>query len=522
MESGALTDKLLKNTFFNTIGRFWGIAVNLLLTPYIISRIGIERFGVWAVVAVLTGYLGLLDFGVGSSFVKFIAQYDTKKEYHKLNQVINTGFFFNLGLGIIIIFLGLTLINPLLGFFSIPALLRQEARFVFLVGIVLFAISNTCEVFIAIPNGLQRMEITNLIKMIITIPKIGGTIFFLENGYGLSGLMLNSLLIYLCYLGLTLIAINKILPQWNFNPACFKIGMLRELFDFGIKFQLTRVSMAINTNIDKIFISHFLTLALVTYYQLGSTIIMKFQEFSLLLVSAFIPAASELFALGDKDKLVKLYHRGTKYVTMLALPLATLIFVFAPLIMLIWMGPGYLNSVRLIQWLTPAVALNLLAYPGVTISLGIGKPELILKAAIFQILLNVLLNLALILRFGFIGVIWGTAISYVVISFIFLKDFHQHIDIPPGSFYLKLVGKPLGFCFVMAAPLYLINHKLKLFNMAGNRLGAFLLFAVNSVVFLAGYGLLLSKSGYLDTYDKELVHRFQLTRIRSGLKLFVR
>lgn len=46
---------------FNAAGRFWSIAVGLLLTPYIISRVGLELYGVWAfgvVIFFLSGAAG--------------------------------------------------------------------------------------------------------------------------------------------------------------------------------------------------------------------------------------------------------------------------------------------------------------------------------------------------------------------------------------------------------------------------------------------------------------------------------
>ena len=505
----SLSNKLIKNTLFNTVGRVWGVLVNLILTPYIISQIGVERFGIWAIIGILTGYLGLLDLGIGGSFVKFIAQYQAKNDQGKLSQLISTAFFFCLGLGIVTVILGYVFIDPLLKFFSITPQLYQEARFVFLAGIILFALTDTFSVFTDLPNGLQRMEVANLIKMLITIPKVGGTVFCLAAGYGLPGLIMNSYLVWLSQLVLTVIAVNKLLPGWSLSPALFKSGMLKELFNFGINFQLTYVSYIVNAYVDKILISHYLGLALLTYYQLGATISLRFQEFSFLLTSAFVPAAAELFAQGDRERLIKLYHRGVKYVAMFSLPAAVLIVGFAPSIMSAWMGPGYSESVRVIQILTPAFLINLFACSGVTLAWGMGKPGLVSKAALIHIILNLTLNLVLISKFGFIGAAWGTAISFIIITGIFLNDFHRYIQIPLIS-YFKLVIQPLIFSLAAGLPLYLANRYLSLFNTTADRLVNLLILAANSIIFLGIYAVLLLRSDYLDNYDREIVRKLQL------------
>ena len=87
----SISEKIIRNTIFNIVGRFWGILVTLILMPYIVGHIGVEKYGVWAIVSVVTGYFGLLDFGIRDSFTKFIAEFYTKRDYKKLKQIINTG-----------------------------------------------------------------------------------------------------------------------------------------------------------------------------------------------------------------------------------------------------------------------------------------------------------------------------------------------------------------------------------------------------------------------------------------------
>jgi len=187
MEEQTISQKIIKNTKFNILGSFWGILVALTLTPYIIGHIGIERFGVWAIVGVLTGYFRLLDFGIGTSFVKYISEFYTKRDYEKINQLVNTGFIFYLVFAVLIISLAFFIINPLLILFNIPQELYSEARFVFLFGIIIFAISNAVSPFGAIQGGLQRMDIINKISIAISIPMIIGTIFFFKTGMDYRG-----------------------------------------------------------------------------------------------------------------------------------------------------------------------------------------------------------------------------------------------------------------------------------------------------------------------------------------------
>lgn len=68
-----ISDKIVRNTVFNTIGRFWGLLITFALTPYIIGHVGLNLYGLWAIATSLTGYFGLLDFGIKDSYTKYIS-----------------------------------------------------------------------------------------------------------------------------------------------------------------------------------------------------------------------------------------------------------------------------------------------------------------------------------------------------------------------------------------------------------------------------------------------------------------
>ena len=140
----SISGKIIRNTIFNAIGRFWGIAVALFLIPYIIGHIGVERYGIWAIVGVLTGYFGLLDFGIRISFVKYIAEFYAKKDFKKINQLINTGVVFYF-FAVVVVILGFYLVDLFVVFFGIPSHLFYESVFVLKMGIVLFGCFNALD-----------------------------------------------------------------------------------------------------------------------------------------------------------------------------------------------------------------------------------------------------------------------------------------------------------------------------------------------------------------------------------------
>jgi len=447
MNDISISTKVVRNTIFNALGRGWGILVALFLTPYIIGHIGVDKFGIWAIVGVLTGYFGLLDFGIGTSFVKYISEFYARKDYAKINQLVNTGFTFYGILAIVIIGLGFLLIDPILHLFNIQAGLYSEARFVFLMGIMIFGVSNSLSPLTAIQTGLQRMDVSNKVNIAISFPQIAGIVFFLESGYGLSGLIINNAIIMVISSAINIIIAFRILPELRFTPSLSTGEMFKRLFKFGYNLQLAKIFSIITLTIDKLLITYFLSIGLVTFYQLGSSIVERTKGILLLPVPALFPAFSEIDAKGEREKLIEAYSRITKYLSLIAIPIYTFVIVSAPQLMLVWMGPGYEKSARIIQILSIGHLLAILgAGVGNAVLQGIARPDIEMKAGILNVVVNLPLSIFCILKFGFIGAAFSTMFSWSITATFFFIRLHQILKIPIITFIKATFMKTILLC----------------------------------------------------------------------------
>jgi len=492
-----ISEKIIKNTKFNTLGSFWTILVALFLTPYIINRIGIERYGIWAIVGAITGYFGLLDLGIGTSFVKYIAEFYTKKDYEKINQVVNTGFIFYLVFAILIIPLGFLTINPIVNFFNISPALHDEALFVFLLGIILFAISNALSPFMAVQAGLQRMDVSNKVAVAISIPMIIGTIFFLESGYGLPGLMVNNAIILVITIIANIAIAFKIFPELKFNICLFDKEMFKKLFGFGYKIQVIKIGTMIQFQTDKIILAYFLGVGFVAYYAVASQLALRIREIPLLLISAILPAASELDAKTDKKSLDKLYFRSMKYLALVGLSLFSLAILLAHPFINIWLGAGFERSVLTLQILILGYFFTILTGPGAYILNGIGKPQYAMKVVIWQSILNLILSILLAIKIGYFGVVLGTTASIIIGVIYFIPLVHRVIDVPLGETFFKIFFKPLISCSITFLIFFILIGQLKYigwFNLVGIGL-----------LYLMLFSLIILTIGYLDDFDKALI-----------------
>lgn len=496
--------KVARNTVYNTLGRVWFLVIGIFLTPYIVEHIGVERYAVWALVGVVTNYFGLLDFGIGTSFVKYISEFYTNKDYKNINKIINTGFFSYLVFAACILASAYFLLDPMLALLKVPAILYDEARFVFFTAIIVFCASNAIGVFIAVLSGLQRMDITNKIAVYASAAAVAGTVFAIERGYGLRGLIINNAVVFMLNSVMYVAAAYKLLPQIRFRIFDCDMRMFRRMFSFGFKVQVSHISGTITAQTDKILITVFLAIGLVTYYQLGAGVINSAMALPAILVSALIPAFSEIEARGERSRLIESYLRSTKYLSFLTIPLFVFVAVSAERIMFVWMGLGYSMSAVVIRILAAAYLINMLARVSGALCMAIEKPGYMMNASIIMIFSNIGLSVLFIKLFGFSGAAWGTFAAVNLGTVFFMWRLHEYLDISLG----KYAGVSAPFLFsslISGGCLFLLDIAISGFLPGAGRAVHLSALIISASVFLAIYLVCVKYSGAFSDDDSDFL-----------------
>jgi NADH-quinone oxidoreductase subunit N len=116
---------------------------------------------------------------------------------------------------------------------------------------------------------------------------------------------------------------------------------LRELSGFGLLRFLNQASGQVVFQLDRLLLAAFLPIRAVTLYSVPLTIAQKFTVIQFIFSGAFFPAASELHAIGDRERLRRLYLASMKLSVVMVVPLVVLVAGFAHAILSTWIGPAF-------------------------------------------------------------------------------------------------------------------------------------------------------------------------------------
>ena len=393
-----------------------GIAVMFLLIPFIVSRLGMDLFGLWSLIFAVVGLFGLLDLGFATAAMKYVAELTASGDHSARNQVLSTLLVVYGVLGLICILLVAILAGPASGWFDLnPDQARPFTLALWLLGSVV-AINFPASLIKAILIGSGRMHLVNAIELITTLLNAALIVILLEAGLGLMGMAIaTAATMLLGPLAMLPLAI-RLTPGLSVSPRLFTRSRVRELLGFSTYFFIANVAVLVILRLDPVVIKTYLPLTAVAIYAVGA----KIAEYSYLLnkqfSNALMPLVSQSKGAGDAATVRRVLVDGTRFLLAIAVPFIALLLFYSEPFILLWMGEAFAESVPvlrilLLAMLFASVQLNAANVLGMT-----GNHRFVAFAMGGSALLNLALSIVLIQFLGLIGVAIGTLIATLLME----------------------------------------------------------------------------------------------------------
>jgi O-antigen/teichoic acid export membrane protein len=424
--------------------------------PFIIKYVGVEDYGIYLLVGAFVGYFGLLDFGVGSALVKYVAQYTTKEDKKTINEMVSSSFAFYLGIGIVICVSVLIIGTYYVEFFNISPDQAEKARFIAYLVAIGALTSWPMHSFSNILPGIQRYDIGAILGFISALITAVSTVIILLNGGGIIDMIFWGIVIGASFQLATVIITQRLLPYLELRREYMGLEPMKKIFKFSSVVFIGQIIGMIVLGTDRIVIGAFVSVAAITHYAIARKLHDIVHTASSLPASALLPAATELDTKDDKAAIERLVFRGGKYKCALILGAATVIFVLAEPIINVWMGPEWTfmalpTQVYISYWFVFA-AWGVMG--SVLLAQERYKPILILFSLIA--ILNLLLSLLLVHTYGVLGVVMGTAIPYFFVVPFIIPYGLKLMNVKLKTYLKKVIFSTYPMAIITAFLLYCI------------------------------------------------------------------
>ncbi len=294
------------------------------------------------------------------------------------------------------------------------------------------------QVFNAVLQGMQRFDIYSKIFNANSFALLIGNIVLAFLGYELLILLIWNLLVMCIFCAVFAIAAKKLLPEFGIS-----FRFRRETLVLVLRYSLGIIGYQILANVLLLFergwIARQLGAESLTYYVIPMSLGMYMHGFISSLTLVFFPLASEL--KDDKEKLLRLYTKATKIVSLLVVFFATTLIVENKVFLTLWMGGEFAeNSSDLLILHTITFGLAAILTVSWQMTEGLGFPNY--NFVIFSVCLIVSVSLMIVLTrdYGNLGIaaarLAGFAAIFLSIFYIEKRFFYK----VQAAFWLKLIG----------------------------------------------------------------------------------
>ena len=459
--------RLALTSLLNIIGIGLGFVISLIITPFMLRTLGQEAYGVWVLVSafsVVSGYLSLLDLGLQSAVVKFVAEHHARREVDAINQFYSVGLYLFGGLGVLgafalILFAQLFLTRV----FNIPPDLVEVTRLL----LYLLAAQTLIEfpglIFSAVVDGLQRYDLQRAIQIGHVILYAVLLVTLLLLGYGLVALSMTMLVLAVAKALVLAILARRLLPGLRLVRD-FDMGLLRRIANFSGQVFLIRINAIIYNTMDKTIIGALLNTSQLTGYDIAN----KLRSISIVPISFIapqvVPAAATLHGAGDQVRLQELFLKGTKYQMAIMVPVIFTVLVLAERFIRLWLGPDYIYLANPARLFVVSVFLDAMIAVGQNMLVGIGRVKPMIWISVVTTAVNLSLSVILTLKFGIVGVMWGTLVGLALAVGPYFWFFVDSFKVSWARIWREVLWPTYSVGIVAAVLLYTAEKRLAMLD----------------------------------------------------------
>jgi len=482
------------------LAKLLGYAYRVIIARYF----GAETYGIYSLAIMVLGLFVTFSFlGIGKGLVKYIPVFRGKNQTSNIQSIFRSSYillsFTSIAAGIIL-FVFAKKIS--LSIFHEPNLVIFLQLFSFAVPLSVFF-----SLFISVLLAYEKIGWHTFISdFLLNFLKVLALAILIFAGLNSNAIIYSYLIGTLVVVFVIFYVMKKQIPE-IFHKSNLKnkerSKLFRELFSFSWPLLLSGFIWNVFEWADTFFIGYFRTSAEVGFYNAAMPIALFLFIPAFLFAKLFYPLINKEYHRGNRDLVDELTKQVAKWILLLSFPLFTLILLFPGSFINILFGEEFLVAEKALIYLSIGFMFTSVFSISGYVLLLLEKSKNMLYSTLSVFILNIILNVILIPRFGITGAAISTTISIIALyTILTAQAYHYTKIIPLRRKMLTIVASS----FVSAVILILVKSKVTVISPIS--------LAVLLVLFAALYVIFLLLFKGLDKNDFAVI-KSSIRKIKS-------
>ena len=396
-------------TSYLNLGVTW--AIQLLMVPLLLGRLGAETYGLYAALTSVVGYFSLLTFGSSLTVPRFVADHAARGEHDALSRFVSTYFAVYLAVALAGLVAGFAVAPLLTRTLIVPARLTDVVAPAWRLVVAGWAAGLGAGFLQSLLTGLGQVHLSNVAASARTVLNLALAAAILWAGGQLDALLLGLMAAALLS-GIALFVLVRVFhPEIHIAPSLASLATLRRSGRPAAYYFLMQVAALVVMGTDNIVISIFLGVGQVAAYAVA------FQLWALAIaglwsgVDVLLPFFARWAARDAAESLRLAFLRATKFAIAGTVLAAILLAAYGQRAITWWVGPLLFpgNGVLWVFCLMLLVATPI--HTAALVLAGLGRHRAPALGGAVEALLNLALSILLVQRLGVLGVALGTLVA---------------------------------------------------------------------------------------------------------------
>ncbi len=395
----------LSHVWWNLVGLSLPLIVAAMTVPYLINRIGHERFGLLALAWGLIGYAGALDLGIGRAVTQKIARLRGEGGVSAIPFVLTTASRITCisGLigGVLIAFAALSGAANFVENRTVPI---SEIRNAILLLAIALPAQSMSAIYRGVNEAYKNFKGINLLRVGLGVVTFGGpylvALYTQQLPWLVATLVLSRLLALSIFRKL---AISCIAGKSIINNAVYSKTVAKELFRFGGWVTVSSVVSPVLVQADRFVIASVVSASAVTTYIIPYGIVVQTLIFVTAISSVMFPTLSKMLA-ESPDRWRRYFYRWLAVSAIVMLVVCTILAYILPIVLKIWLKENFEpESVLVGQILCIGVFANCFGVIFYALLHAKGRADITARLHLAELPIFLLILFFLVGKYGVVG-----------------------------------------------------------------------------------------------------------------------
>jgi O-antigen/teichoic acid export membrane protein len=365
-----------RNAAAQMLGRILYLATRVALPPFILHYISMEEYGIWATCWIIIGYVGMGAFGVSNVYVRYVAEYNATHRYEKIGPLLCAGLTLTTTFGAITL-LGLWFGLPWVYVaFKISPNLQATAGILIFGTVATMLLDMTFGAFAYVLQGMQKITEQTAVWIASYLLETLLMVAMMMQGWGVTSLLWAFVGRYLLATVVYAILCYRAIPGLKIRLSGVRLETFHLFFRYGGMMQISGLLSVFLYSCERLVAGTLTGISAVVLLDIGQKFPMMSTQVFSSATNSLLTALTHHHSLNQKDEMIRLYLRGSRYLNLLNGCALGFMAPFAVAIITAWVGddPAYHEAGIVFVCAAAGYHLHALTGPASTYFQGISNP----------------------------------------------------------------------------------------------------------------------------------------------------